>query len=117
MAGPSLTSINTISKELKALTLTGVVRIDESKSLGIGSYGQVFAVNHGRETYAAKQIHSILLDKSISPEEKRAVRDNFLKECHQCSTLRHPNIVQFIGVYYPDRQSGCAGYGHGVDEY
>ena len=52
------------------------------------------------ETYPAKEIHSILLGTD-SIEEKRAVRDNFLKECRQCSTLRHPNIVQFTGVYYP----------------
>ena len=105
MAGHSLTSINTISKELKALTLTGVVRIDKLKSLGNGSYGRVFAVKHEGKTYAAKQIHSALLDQEISPEGKRAVSDSFLKECYQCSILRHPNIVQFIGVYYPDPNS------------
>ena len=103
MAEFSLTSINTINKELQTLTLTGVVRVDR-KPLGSGAYGQVFAVKHGCENYAAKQIHSILLE-TVSIEEKRAVRDSFLKECHQCSTLRHPNIVQFIGVYYPDSHS------------
>ena len=30
--------------------------------------------------------------------------DSFIKECQQCSTLHHPNIVQFLGVYYPTRQ-------------
>lgn len=59
----------------------------------------MFAVKHGGKTYAAKQIHSIF-QEAISPEEKRAVRDNFLKECYQCSTPRHPNIVKFIEVYY-----------------
>ena len=101
MAEVSLTSINTISKDLQTLTLTGVVRIDR-EPLGSGSYGKVFAVKHGGKTCAAKEIHSIF--ETVSIEEKRAVRDNFLKECHQCSTLRHPNIVQFIGVYYPDPQ-------------
>ena len=99
MAEPFLTSINTISKQLETLTLNGVQRVDK-QPLGSGSYGKVFAVKHGGKTYAAKEIHPILLE-TVSIEEKRAVRDNFLKECHQCSTLRHPNIVQFIGVYYP----------------
>ena len=96
-------SITTISRELQGLTLTGVKRID-NQPLGKGSYGQVFAVKHGRETYAAKQIHSILVE-AVSPEEKRVVRDSFLKECHHCKNLNHPNIVRFIGVYYPDPHS------------
>ena len=96
-------SITAISRELQGLTLTGVKRVD-NQPLGKGSYGQVFAVKHGRETYAAKQIHSILVE-AVSPEEKRIVRDNFLKECHHCKNLDHPNIVRFIGVYYPDPHS------------
>ena len=94
MAKPSLTSIS---------TLTGVVRVDK-KLLGSGSYGQVFAVKHGGKTYAAKQIHSVLLE-AVSPEEEQAVRDSFIKECYQCSTLYHPNIVQFIGVYWSGSNS------------
>lgn len=95
-------SINTISKELQSLNLTGIVRVD--KQLETGSYGKVFTVKHGEETYAAKEIHSILLE-AASPEEKQTVRENFLKECYQCSVLRHSNIVRFIGVYYPDPHS------------
>ena len=98
-----LSSITVISRESQGLTLTGVKRID-NKILGKGSYGQVFAVKHGRKMYAAKQIHSIFVE-SVSPEEKRVVRDNFLKECHRCKDLDHPNIVRFIGVYYPDPNS------------
>ena len=95
MAQPGLTSsssIKAISKQLQTVALTGVVRVDD-KSLGSGSYGEVFAVKHGGKTYVAKQIHSIF-QEAISPEEKRTVRDNFLKECYQCSTPRHPNIVK-----------------------
>ena len=96
-------SITTISRELQGLTLIGVTRVD-NQPLGKGSYGEVFAVKHGRETYAAKQIHQILVE-AVSPEEKRIVRDNFVKECHRCKNLNHPNVVRFIGVYYPDPHS------------
>ena len=24
-----------------------------------------------------------------------------MKECRQCSALRHPNVIQFLGIYYP----------------
>ena len=35
-----------------------------------------------------------------SAPEKVRVLANFKKECNLLSKLRHPNIVQFIGVYY-----------------
>ena len=96
-------SITTISSKLKGLTLTGVKRVN-NQILGKGSYGQVFAVKHGRNMYAAKEIHSILIE-AASPEEKGTVRDNFLKECYCCKDLDHPNIVRFVGVYYPNLRS------------
>lgn len=99
MAESILKSIDTISKELQNLTLTGVERVDKDP-LGSGAYGKVFAVRHEERTYAAKEIHLTLLE-GVSPEAHRVVRENFLKECYQCSILHHPNIVQFIGVYFP----------------
>ena len=30
---------------------------------------------------------------------------HFVKECHQCSKLRRPNIVQFMGMHYPSQMS------------
>ena len=96
-------TIKTISKELKSLSLSGVRRFD-SVPLGSGAYGRVFAVKVKGKKCAAKEIHSVLLE-SASPEEKLLLKENFLKECHQCSKLCHPNIVTFIGIYYADRYS------------
>ena len=97
-------SITVIRKELQELTLAGVKRVDKHKILGNGAYGQVFSVKQGRKIYAAKQIHSILVE-SVSENERQTVRDSFLKECYRCKDLNHPNIVRFIGIYYPDRNS------------
>ena len=30
------------------------------------------------------------------------------QECHHCSILKHPNIVRFIGVYYPKKDSNIS---------
>ena len=49
-------------------------------------------------------MHSLLL-KVANPEEKQKMKNNFLRECYHCSLLRHPNIVRFIGIYYPERNS------------
>ena len=54
---------------------------------------------------AAKEIHSILIQLAqMAPEEIERLQDNFQRECDHCSELNHPNIVQFIGKYYPPQQ-------------
>ena len=54
---------------------------------------------------AAKEIHSILVEE-VGEEEMRRTVESFMRECHQCSTLRHPNIIQSLGVYYPSSGAG-----------
>ena len=91
-----------LSDQLQNLTLDVV--IPQNKELGRGAYGKVFTVNHLGLPCAAKEIHSMLL-VGISPEEKEAIKDGFIRECYHssCSMIRHPNIVQFMGVNYTER--------------
>ena len=42
---------------------------------------------------AAKKIHDFFLNTALVPSQ-------FVKECQMMSTLRHPNIVQFLGVCF-----------------
>ena len=88
--------------ELKSITLKGVIPLDAE--LGRGAYGSVFTVQYNGVVCAAKKIHPILIE-SVTNEEKQRTEDNFMKECLCCSTIRHPNIVQFVGVYFPSGQS------------
>ena len=69
--------------------------------LGAGAYGRVFEVEYAGTTCAAKEIHPIFFRVARRAELDR-VRRNFLHECQIWSTLRHPNVVQFIGIYYPE---------------
>ena len=89
-----------LSDQLKDLTLEAV--IPQNKQLGRGAYGKVFTVNHVGLPCAAKEIHSLLLD-GVSAEDKKAIKDGFIRECYHSSLIRHPNIVQFMGVYYTER--------------
>ena len=86
-----------LSDQLKDLTLEDV--IPQNKELGRGAYGKVFTVKYLGLPCAAKEIHSLLLD-GVSPEDKKAIKDGFIRECYHSSLIRHPNIVQFMGVYY-----------------
>ena len=91
-----------VSVLLKDVTIKGVVPID--KELGRGAYGKVFGVKYCGLVCAAKEIHPILIE-GVSPAEKKTIIDNFIRECHHCSVIRHPNIVQFLGVYYSSKNS------------
>ena len=66
--------------------------------LGVGSDATVFEVNWNGTMCAAKRLHTILLqDQSPGGAEKLIA--NFEAECITWSKLRHPGVVQFLGVY------------------
>ena len=88
--------------ELKDVTLKEVVPLNDE--LGRGAYGSVFTVKQGDDVCAAKKIHPILIE-SVSDEEKQRIKDDFIRECLCCSSISHPHIVQFVGVYYHSDQS------------
>ena len=84
---------------LQSLTLTDTNVTPLDQELGRGAYGKVFTIKYREQIYAAKKIHSLLLEMA-NPEEKQKMKNTFLRECYYCSLLRHPNIVRFIGIYY-----------------
>ena len=88
----------------EGLQLKGVTELNREE-LGRGAYGKVYAVKYCQTICAAKQIHSILLEGVGQVEMQRTI-ESFMRECRQCSRLRHPNIIQFLGVYYPTGEGG-----------
>ena len=93
---------NQTSDRLQDLYLTGVRR--NGKDIGVGAYGKVFEVECFGTVYAAKEIHSILV-QGVRREEFEATKNTFVTECIRSSSLGHPNIVTFLGVYNPGGQS------------
>ena len=78
---------------LSNVTLTGT-------RIGAGAYGSVEEVAIS-VCGAAKRIHDIFQDRSEIPEDEiRKASTQFVKECQLMSTLRHPNVVQFLGVCF-----------------
>ena len=81
--------------DLKSLLLTDVV--DTGEMVGEGSYGVVRKLRVAGATFCAgKMIHKMLLDRNDRGAKDVVV--NFLKECKMMADLRHPHIVQFMGV-------------------
>ena len=97
--------INTISETLEGLTIPSSDIESVGEEIGRGAYGKVHTVKYRGLTYAAKEIHSIFVGDDVGEEERQCVKEGFIRECHHCSALKHPNIVCFMGVYYPKRDS------------
>ena len=86
------------------MTLNNVI-LHADTEIGRGAYGRVFKVEYCETPCAAKQIHSILTN-GVGQRELEKTVDSFLQECYQSSKLRHPNVVQFLGIYCPPVPSG-----------
>ena len=68
--------------------------------IGAGAYGSVEEVTIPVGA-AAKKIHGIFQDRSEIPDDEiDKASTQFVRECQLMSTLRHPNIVQFLGVCF-----------------
>ena len=77
-----------------------VVDILWAEELGVGSYGAVYRAKCDELLCAAKVLHPILFAEGGADAggEARLVRQ-FDQECHFLKDLRHPNIVQYLGMY------------------
>ena len=80
------------------------IQLLKEQSLGHGAYGKVCKAEYDGFLYAAKIIHETLLDPTaqqlITPQkEHRLPMRRFMQECEFLSTIRHPNIIQYLGMY------------------
>ena len=81
--------------ELKPYKLIGAQLTE--RQLGHGAYATVQEVNYKGLKCAGKRLHGVL---SSMEEEITYSTRRFFEECHLLSQVRHPNIVQFLGVHY-----------------
>ena len=66
--------------------------------LGRGADAAVYEVEWNGTPCAAKRLHELLLEDE-SPGGTEKLLNNFEAECVTWSKLRHPGVVQFLGVY------------------
>lgn len=82
-----------MEEALKPFHLEGVEETGEE--LGRGSYAKVVAVLYKGLRCAAKKVHDVLRQY-----DDGNLLERFAGECTLLSGLRHPHIVQFLGVYF-----------------
>ena len=80
--------------DLKEFFLEDVQRT--GRRLGAGAFGIVEELMVGGTLCAGKKLHSSLLDAQNDGIDKLINR--FISECKLMSKIRHPNIVQFMGL-------------------
>ena len=76
--------------------LNGVEVKTDRPELGHGSYATVLELEYMGLKCAGKKIHEVLLKQGDTSYTIR----RFEEECRLLSQVRHPNIVQFLGVYF-----------------
>ena len=77
------------------------VQLFKDQVLGIGSYGKVCKAKCDGLLCAAKLIHETLFDPTAYEQkgQHRLPMRRFKQECEFMSSIRHPNIVQYLGLY------------------
>ena len=70
--------------------------INKSQPLGHGSYGAVYKAKCDQLPCAAKLLHPTILDPADPGADK--IMQRFQQECSFLENIRHPNIVQYLGV-------------------
>ena len=70
-----------------------------NRELGCGSYACVLELEYMGLKCAGKKIHEVLIQHGGTSYSAR----RFEEECRLLSKLRHPNIVQFLGVFFQQK--------------
>ena len=71
------------------------------KKLGKGSFGSVEELDIDGALCAGKRIYEALLEEGTAGVQNLVQR--YVEECQLLSNLRHPHIVQFVGLcFFPD---------------
>ena len=80
------------------------VQLFKDQSLGIGSYGAVCRAKCDDLICAAKILHPTLFDPGAlvgdddTPGEYKLPIHRFEQECEFLSSIKHPNVVQYLGM-------------------
>ena len=92
-----------INDDLQAHLIPNLEGLDQRIEIGRGAYGAVYEVKLNGLPCIAKGLHQILLGiggyERVGKKEVETIRAKFLQECSLLSKLKHPNIVQFLGIH------------------
>eukprot|EP00731_Ephydatia_muelleri_P005154 Em0002g1330a len=92
-----------INDDLQAHLIPNLEGLDQRREKGRGAYCAVYEVKLNGVPCITKGLHQILLGvggyERVGKKEVETIRAKFLQECSLLSKLKHPNIVQFLGIH------------------
>ena len=78
------------------------ISVKEEHKLGEGAYGIVKLADYHGLTVAVKKLlpsfFPVGVDMSKLDEEAQVILESFFNECSKLSRIRHPNVVQLLGI-------------------
>ena len=74
-----------------------ITDIQLGKVIGEGAYGKILEAKWKGTVVAVKQIRF----EGVNAQEIEILRNKFLMEFNRTNLLRHPNVVRFMGIYFP----------------
>ena len=87
-----------------SVEIESIEGLGDGKERGRGCYGAVYEVRVNGVPCIAKRLHDILVGRGgqepVGAEQRAGAISKFKQECVLLSGLRHPNVVQFMGVHY-----------------
>ena len=96
-------ALTNIKMAMSSPSITVGVQLFKDETLGVGSYGKVCRATYCNCPCAAKLFHETLFDpiaiQEVQPGRKyRLPIKRFEQECEFLSTMRHPNVIQYLGT-------------------
>ena len=79
------------------------LEIFTKEQLGTGAFGTVYKAKFCEVICAAKILHEVLCQ--LSGADSQVTQSRFKQECEILKDIKHPNVVQYLGVTH-DQQSG-----------
>ena len=87
------------SQLLQPFLLDGIRQV--GSTVGDGSYATVVPLSFRGLKCAGKKLHAIIYENA-SPQEKERMIERFQEECQLLSRIKHPNVVQFLGIHFEE---------------
>ena len=92
-----LSSANTLDDDRERKLILDEVKFTGTE-MGGGAYGRLFEVEYEGTLCTAREVDSLQSISIFAQDDDKVLQDSFLSKYHTWSTLRHPCIVQFIGM-------------------
>lgn len=97
-----------MDEELSRYVIEELEGLEDGVRQGSGSFGSVYKVRINGMPCIAKRLHDILTNRQVAVSGANSgdtIKERFRTECLLLSRIRHPNIVQFLGVHYGPNSS------------